>query len=126
MKNEMSNEEFLKILESMSQDETDELFFQAMGGKKRKKNYIVDTYYKGLGYYIGGLYWNEVEKQINEMGKIKTEDGEERDACSGDLDFVKKAQEKYGVKYENEIMSGDNKNPFIQFFVCNADDMRLF
>lgn len=117
----MSDEEFIKEFESMNKEDRDELIFKALGGTKKKGKYVVDIYYKGLGYYIGGWYANDLIKVIDEMQKFET-----KHLTWSDLPQIKKAQEKYGVRYSNDIMSGNKDNPFIQFFVCNPEDLRLF
>lgn len=117
----MSNEEFFEEFDKLSKEERDEIIFKALGGTKKKSKYIVDTYYKGLGYYVGGWYGDDLVKVLDEMKKV-----ENRHMNWSDLPQIVKAQEKYGVKYTNDIMTGNSQNPFIHFFVCDANDIRFF
>ena len=121
MKNEMSNEKFFEEFGKLSKEERDEIIFKALGGTKKKSKYMVDTYYKGLGYYVGGWYGDDLVEVLEQMRKA-----ENKDVGWHDLPQVVKAKEKFGVKYMNDIMTGRSQNPFVHLFVCNADDMRLF
>ena len=117
----MTDKEFFEEFGKMNKEERDELIFKALGGTKKKGKYTIDTYYKGLGYYVGGWYGEDLCSVLEEMEKA---DG--KHYTWSDLPQIKKAQEKFGVKYTNDIMTGNSQNPFIHFFVCNAYDMRLF
>lgn len=112
--------EFEKIFEKLPQEKKDELLFKALGGKKKTSKYVVDTYYEGLGYYVGGWNSNEIEKVFNELEELGLPS-----ETYNSLPVIRQAKEKYKVDYINTIMSGKANNPFIQFFVCNAQDVKF-
>ena len=49
----MEDKEFMETLLKMDTKTRDEIMFKALGGKKRTSKYLIDTYYKGLGYWLG-------------------------------------------------------------------------
>lgn len=116
----MEDKEFMETLLKMDTKTRDEIMFKALGGKKRTSKYLIDTYYKGLGYYIGGWNFNEIDEVLTKLKALGLSARNYHD-----LPIVKQAKAKYGVKYINTINSGKASNPFIQFFVCNALDMRF-
>lgn len=116
----MEDKEFMETLLKMDTETRDEIMFKALGGKKKTNKYLIDTYYKGLGYYIGGWNFDEIDKVLTKLKTLGLPANNYHD-----LPIIKQAKEKYGVKYINTINSGKANNPFIQFFVCNALDMRF-
>ena len=117
----MTNKEFFEEFAKMNKEERDEMIFKALGGTKKKSKYIVDTYYKGLGYYVGGWYANDLCDCVEQMEKA-----DNKHYNWSDLPQIRKAREKFDVRYTNDIMTGNSQNPFVHFFVCNAEDIRFF
>lgn len=116
----MEDKEFFEIFEKLTQEQKDDLLFKALGGKKKTSKYTVDTYYKGLGYYVGGWGYDKIDETLTKLGEVGLPSKNYHD-----LPIIKQAKEKHNVNYINTIYSGTGANPFIQFFVCNALDMRF-
>lgn len=114
-------EKFLTdIFEKLSQEEKDKLLFKIVGGKKRTSKYLIDTYYKGLGFYVGGWNFSEVDEVLTKLKDLGLPARNYHD-----LPVIEQAKEKHNVKYINTIYSKKASDPFIQFFVCNALDMKI-
>lgn len=111
---------FETIFKKLTQEQKDELLFKALGGKKKASKYTINTYYKGLGYYVGGWGFDKIDETLTKLGELGLPSKNYHD-----LPIIKQAKEKYNVNYINTIISGKTNNPFIQFFVCDALDMRF-
>lgn len=117
----MEDKEFFEtIFEKLTKEQKDNLLFKALGGKKKTNKYIVDTYYKGLGYYVGGWEYDKIDETLTKLGGLGLPSKNYHD-----LPIIKQTKKKYNVNYINTIISGKTNNPFIQFFVCDALDMRF-
>ena len=116
----MEDKEFMETLLKMDTKTRDEIMFKALGGKKRTSKYLIDTYYKGLGFYVGGWNFSEVDEVLTKLKDLGLPARNYHD-----LPIIEQAKEKHNVKYINTIYSKKASDPFIQFFVCNALDMRI-
>lgn len=110
----------IDAFEKLSQEERDKLLFKTLNGKKGTSKYLIDTYYKGLGFYVGGWNFSEVDEVLTKLKDLGLPARNYHD-----LPIIEQAKEKHNVKYINTIYSKKASDPFIQFFVCNALDMKI-